>query len=107
MPVEDRLARALDERRVGRVDLEHAELPLDEVDPRLDLGHGLEREVDDALDREAGRDLDDQRVLALDRRVAAGAQRRAEVGRELPGQVRDRQVDAELDLSAHLTRRLR
>ena len=47
-----------------------------------------------------GRDLDDQRVVALDRRVAAGAQRRAEVGRELPAQVGDRQVDAELDPAA-------
>ena len=44
----------------------------------------------------AGRHLDDQRVLALERRVAAGPGRRSQVRRELPLQVVDRQVDPQL-----------
>src|SRR3712207_1734784 len=82
----------------GRMDLEHPGQALDEVDPRLHLGHRPQGEVDDALDREGGRDLDDQRVVALHRRVAARTQRRPQVGRELPAQVRDREVDPQLDV---------
>ena len=39
MPVEDRRARPLDQRLVGVVHLEHAELALDEEDAGLDVGH--------------------------------------------------------------------
>ena len=60
-------------------------------------GTDLEREVGHALDRQPRRDLDDQRVVALHRRVAARPRRRAHGRRELPAQVVDRQVDAELD----------
>ena len=69
--------------------LQHAELALDEMDARLDVGHRLEREVDDVLDRQAGVTSTISARSPSIARVAAGAQRRAEVGRELPAQVGD------------------
>src|SRR5215469_5374354 len=95
-PGQDRLPGPLDVGQVGCVHLEHAELPLHEQDARLHGRHGAQHQVGDPLDGEPGRHLDDQRVLALERRVAAGAGRRAQVRRELPLQVPDEQVDAEL-----------
>ena len=85
----------------------HAELPLHEQDARLDRGHRAQRQVGDPLDGQRGRDLHDERVLAGERRVAPGAGGRAQVGGELPLQVLDQQVDAQLGARyrrGHVTR---
>ena len=78
---------------VVAVHLAHAELALDDEDARLHRPHGAQREVRDAVDGQPGRDLDDERVLPLVRRVAAGPGRRGEPRRELALQVRQQQVD--------------
>ena len=52
------------------VDLEQAVGALDDLHRRLDPGR-LERDVGDAVDRDAGRDLDPQRRLAGHRQEAA------------------------------------
>ena len=95
---EDRRTRALDRLRVLGVQLEDAELALHEEDAGLDLWHGLEGQVDDTFDGQTGGDLDDQGVLALHRRVAASARRRPHVGRELPTQFGNGEVDAQFDI---------
>ena len=78
---------------VGRVQFQQAELALGEQNTRLHIRRGLQRQIDDAVNRQRGRDLDDEAVLALEGRVAAPARGRAEIGRELRLQVMDRQID--------------
>ena len=56
---------------IAGVDLQDAELPLHEQDAGLDRRLGPQRQVGDPLDGQAGCDLDDERVVALDGRVAA------------------------------------
>ena len=51
-PLEDGLARPAYVVQVAAVHLQHAELPLDEQDSRLHLGHRPQRQIDDPLDRE-------------------------------------------------------
>ncbi len=84
--------------------LEHAELPLDEQDARLDRGHRAQRQVGDPLDGQRGRNLDDERVLPGERRVAAGPGRRAQVRGELRLQVLDEQVYPQLSVSLGVRR---
>ena len=95
---ENRRTGTLDRLRVLGMQLEDAELALHEEDAGLDLRHGLERQVDNALDGQTGSDLDDESVLALHRRVATSARRRPHVGRELPTQLGDGEVDAQFDI---------
>ena len=49
-PLQDRLTRPLDGRGILGMQFEDAELALDEEDAGLDLGHGLQCEVDHSLD---------------------------------------------------------
>jgi hypothetical protein len=91
-PVEDSPAGPDDVLEDPGVQLEDAELPLDVQDPRFHGGHRLERQVDHALDRQRRRHLDDQGVVPLERRVAAGAGGRAHVRGELLLQVLHEQV---------------
>lgn len=81
---------------VGGVQVEHAELALNEKDAGLDPWHRPQREVDDPLDRQRRRDLDDGGVLARARRVAASPGRRAEKGGELRLHARQQQMDTKL-----------
>src|SRR5215813_3761863 len=75
--------------------LQHAEVPLDEQDPRLDR-FGAQREVGDPFDRQPGRHLDDQCMITFGGRVAPCPGRGSEIGGELPLQPADRQVDPQL-----------
>ena len=84
--------------------LQHPELPLDEQDAGLDGGHRAQCQVGDPLDRQRGRHLDDERVLAGERRVTASPGRRAEVRGELRLQVPDQEVNPQLGC-AGLSRR--
>ena len=81
---------------VGRVNLEHPELALHEQDARLDAGHGAQRQIGDPLDGQGRRHFDDERVLAGERRVAAGPGRRAQVRGELRLQVSHQEVNPQL-----------
>ena len=78
------------------MDLQHAELPLDEQDPWLDARNGAQRQVGHPLDRQPRGDLDDEGVVALERGVAPRPGRRRHVGSELTLQIADEQVDPEL-----------
>ena len=49
-PLQDRLTRPLDSRGILGMQFEDAKLALDKEDAGFDLGHGLQCEVDDALD---------------------------------------------------------
>jgi hypothetical protein len=95
-PVQDRLPGPAHIVEIPSVHLEHAELPLDEQDARLDRGHRAQRQVGDPLDGQRGRHLDDERVLAGERRVAAGPGRGAQVRGELRPQVAHQEVDPQL-----------
>ena len=86
----------LDVGQGGRVHFEHAELTFHEQDAGLDRGHRPQRQVGHPLDGERGCHLHDERVLALERRVAPGAGRRAQVRGELRLQVPHQEVDAQL-----------
>ncbi len=87
------------------VQLEDTELALHKQDARLDGGHGAQRQVGDPFDGKPWRYFDDERVLALQRRVAAGAGRRSHVRSELRLKVGHQQVHAQLRRSE--PRRLR
>ena len=65
-----RVARGLHRRGRAGVDLEVAELALDDQDPRLHLGR-LERDVGQRLDVEPRRHLDDRRRHPAAREPAA------------------------------------
>ena len=80
------------------MDFENPELPFDEQDARLEIGIGLQREIDHPLDHQAGRDLDDQRVLARIGRIAARPGRRAEIGGKLRLQAFQREIDPQVAL---------
>ena len=54
---------------LGRVDLEHAVVALDDLHARLHLG-GLEGHVGEPVDLDAGRDLDRQRGVTRERQEA-------------------------------------
>ena len=95
-PVQYRLPGPPHVTELGAVHLQHPELPLHEQDPRLDARNRPQREVGDPLDRQGRRDLDDQRVLAGERRIAASPGRRAEIGGELRPQVPYQEIDAQL-----------
>ena len=95
-PGQDGLPGALHVGQPGAVPLEHAELALHVQDAGLHGGHPAQRQVGDPLDGQGRGDVDDERVLALHRRVAAGPGRGAQVRRELPLQVLDEQVHPEL-----------
>ena len=67
--VEDGRAGGADLRLLGRVDLEHAVVALDDLHARLHV-RGLEGDVGEAVDLDAGRDLDRQRGIAGERQEA-------------------------------------
>jgi len=60
------------------------------------VGRALQREVADPVDRQRRRHLDDQAVLALQRRIAARPHGRGHIRRELPREAFDQQIDSEL-----------
>ena len=62
---------------------DHAKLPLDEKNSRLEFGNRLQSQIGDAMDRQRGSDLDNEAVIARYRRIAAGANRRRQIGGEL------------------------
>ena len=98
-PVQDGLPGPAYVVQVPAVHLEHAELPLDEQDARLDRGHRAKRQVGDPLDRQRGRDLDDERVLPGERRIAAGADRGAQIRGELRLQIAHQEINPQLSRS--------
>ena len=78
------------------MELEQTEPALGEEDSRLHVRRGLEREVDETVDRERRSDLDDETVVSLDGRIAPRPDRRRHVRRELGLKVLDGEIDPKL-----------
>src|SRR4029079_10865219 len=76
--------------------LEYAELPLGIENAGFGFGHRLQRHIAHMMDGERWRDLDDERMHALERYIAPGACGRSHIGGKLPPQGLELQIDAKL-----------